>query len=155
MKRVQVGGNRKGRAQAWALVDDEDFEAISAYRWHLHEGYAGRNALIDGCKRIILMHRQILNLVPGDATRTADHRNRNRLDNQRANLRVLTRSQQRENVSPYGQSGIRGVDLRDGRWRARCRSKYLGSFATIEEAEAVVKAFRAQHMPYSEEAASA
>jgi hypothetical protein len=152
MRRVQVGGNRSGMPQAWALVDDEDFEAISAYRWHLHEGYAGRNALIDGCKRIILMHRQILGLVPEDTGRTGDHKNRDRLDNRRENLRIITRAQQRENVSPYGRSGVRGVSFRDGRWRARCRNKHLGSFPTIEEAEAVVRAYRAQHMPFSEEA---
>lgn len=155
MKRIPVGGNRRGVPDAYALVDDADFESLSLYRWHLHEGYAARNMrLSDGRKRVVLMHRQVLGFVPGDG-RQADHRNRNRLDNQRENLRPATHAQQRQNVTTYARSGVRGVYPSKGRWAARYARKHLGTFDTIEEARVVVEAYRAQHVPYSEEASAA
>jgi hypothetical protein len=156
VKRIRVGGNRRNSPiRGWALVDDEDFERFSAHSWHMHEGYAARNERQpDGRKRIVLMHREILGLERGDGWE-ADHINRDRLDNQRENLRVLTKGQQRQNMTTYSSSGYRGVSFHEGRWRARAFHVNLGGFDTPEQAAAAAAAYRAQHMPYSEEAQAA
>jgi hypothetical protein len=141
---------KDGRIKAYATVDHEDVELVSAYAWRLHRlGYATANG------STVLMHRLILGLGKGDS-RQADHVNRSRLDNRRANLRIVTRAQNIQNVPGRGgRSKYRGVDLYvpTGRWRARCqlggRQHNLGYFATEDEAAAAALAFRREHMPYS------
>jgi hypothetical protein len=66
------------------LVDDADYEWLSMWRWEYQSGYAVRKE--DG--RTIRMHREITDCPPGF---DVDHINRNRLDNRRSNLRVVTR----------------------------------------------------------------
>ena len=79
-----------------ALVDDEDFAWLSQWSWCLNSrGYAVRAERKDGKSFAVLMHRQVLGLVPGDG-RVADHRNHNRLDNRRSNLRACSNA---ENVA--------------------------------------------------------
>ena len=98
------------------------------------------------------LHREILPPPPG---MEVDHRNRDKLDNRRVNLRHLTRAQQQQNVSARGASTVRGVDLihRTGRWRARGYQDglgvHVGYYATAEEADAAVVAWRAEHMPFA------
>lgn len=66
----------------FALVDDTDYEKLSAYQWHLTAGkYAGSDAAGG------TMHRIILN-PPADMF--VDHINHNTLDNRRKNLRVVS-----------------------------------------------------------------
>ena len=50
------------------------------------------------------LHREVLGLTPGDGLET-DHRNGDRLDNRRSNLRVATRAQNAQNVP--ARSGYR------------------------------------------------
>jgi hypothetical protein len=88
---------------------------------------------------------------------------RKRLDNRRANLRLCTPQGNSENRGPTrsSRSGVRGVSWHAGvgKWQAtvwlRGRSYYLGIFDSVEEAGAVAAAFRAEHMPFSEEANAA
>ncbi len=71
----------------YAIVDVEDFETLSKYKWYAinHRGafYAGRN----GGRKIMFMHRYIMQPPEG---RFVDHIKRNGLDNRRANLRIVT-----------------------------------------------------------------
>lgn len=133
----------KGKA---ALVDDADFEALSRYPWFLGKGgYAVRNSrgLI---RRHIYMHREVLNTPTGLDT---DHVNGNRLDNQRANLRVATRSQNMANskVGKANRSGYKGVhfDTQRQKYRASIRIggklKHLGVFTSPEYAKAAYDDF--------------
>lgn len=79
-----------------ALVDDVDYESVSKYKWYYHSsGYAGSQIVIDGKKRYIYMHRQILNCTP---TQEIDHVNHNGLDNRRCNLRVCSRAENNRNT---------------------------------------------------------
>lgn len=149
---------RAGRQiTGYALVDAEDFEWLGQWRWRLHsDGYVYRNYRLGGKQFTVRMHRLILGLAHGDP-REGDHINRDRLDNRRANLRVATAAQQRQNESPRGgASRYRGVSWCQGRWQAVVnldgQRHYLGRFATEEEAAAVAARWRAEHMPFSEDA---
>lgn len=101
MKLIPVGKD------AFALVDDEDFEAVSALAWHLTEsGYAVWRGREHGRKKTLRMHRLILGDVKGDV----DHIDGNKLNNQRSNLRPATRTQNNGNCRP----------------RSGCSSRYKG-----------------------------
>ncbi len=126
-----------------ALVDDEDFEELSRYKWYVAGGwntfYARRSASLQD--KSVLMHRLIMQTPEGMQT---DHKNGDGLDNRRENLRVCTRSQNRMNSGRQANntSGYKGVNLEKsvGKWRARImvsgKHKSLGLFTTKEEAYA-------------------
>ena len=125
-----------------AIVDDEDFTAISAFRWCLHSrGYAVRKGPRDrvGRREVILMHRSISAALHGTEV---DHINGNRLDNRKANLRFATSSQNHANqkLSSKNTSGAKGVSFnqKSGRYYSEIhlnrRKKFLGSFSSIASA---------------------
>ena len=108
MKRIQLTQGK------FALVDDKDFKELSKRKWYAHETgntfYALRS-IWDGKKQFrISMHRQLLGLSFGDG-KIADHRNRNGLDNRRANLRVVSKSKNGRNrkLQVNSTSGHPGV----------------------------------------------
>jgi hypothetical protein len=152
---------------AYAIVDDDDFEWLSRWRWGLKKGYAARTVHRRKQKPpqlTFLMHRRILGLEHGDR-RQGEHKNRDRLDCRRSNLRVAMRgyADNNQNKPPYrnNASGYRGVSaLKDGSGMYRARAQLdgkqysLGRFDTPEQADEAVKAWRAQHMPFSEDAAA-
>ena len=116
---------------AIAVIDDEDLEKVSKYRWHQHNcGYSYRydhyyrkpNGRINCVKTYL--HREILGLKPGQ--QEVDHINGDPLDNRRNNLRVSNRSEQNINsVRTSSKSGGRGVVRCDIRgwigWRAQLK----------------------------------
>ncbi|HEX7606116.1 MAG TPA: HNH endonuclease, partial [Usitatibacter sp.] len=80
-------------------MDDEDFEWLSRWRWHLtHYGYVARDEIVDGKQRRVAMHRVILGLAHGDP-REGDHGNRNKRDNRRGNLIVVTKAENGQNLA--------------------------------------------------------
>jgi hypothetical protein len=139
MKTVPLHGEKAaGRV---ALVDDADYELVSQYRWHVWQRerafYAAANVRRPGGRRTtIKMH----NLILGYAG--IDHRNGNGLDNQRANLRPATQSQNVHNMRSYAASSspFKGVswDGQRQRWTARIfvggRKRHLGRFTVEEDA---------------------
>lgn len=110
--------------------------------------------------RGLRLHRVIAGVPVGDPT-MVDHWDRDRLHNCRANFRLVCNAANSQNQSNRGAtSKHRGVMLHQatGRWQARMRLDYgrvdlHGLFDTEEEAAAQVALWRAEHMPYSEEAA--
>ena len=144
--------NRAGDVVAHALVD-EGFQ--TKHRWFFTQGYVKRYRRVGGKQEIVLLARQILGLKKWDP-REVDHINRNKLDNRRCNLRVVTRNQNRQNVPAQAKSGFRGVYVdRAGRWYAQVRVggklNHLGTFDNEEEAARVASDFRREHLPYSYE----
>ena len=124
-----------------ALVDDEDYERLSAYRWCAlkseHTFYAVRNV---GRSEKVLMHRELLAAPRG---MEVDHISGDGLDNRRCNIRIATSRQNKHNqgIRRSNKSGYKGVHLnRNGRWRARMRIPgghlHLGYFDTAELANA-------------------
>lgn len=143
---------RAGGVHGHALIDAGDLALISGRSWHLtRQGYPRANRPGGGFD---YLHRFLFGLVDGDE-REVDHVNRDKLDNRRANLRVLSRAQNQQNVASCGRSGVRGAtwDSATKRWRAvvklNGRSYQLGRFDSAEEAGARAAAFRREHMPYA------
>ncbi len=142
--------------RAYALVDAADAEMVNQWRWSLHKrGYAVRHQKIDGVQRAILLHRQILGLVHGDGL-DGDHKNRNRLDCRRSNLRPTPKHGNRQNVpSRGGSSAYRGVSMvkTTGKWEAyvnvRGKKKNLGYFSDEAQAGAAALVARQEVMPYA------
>lgn len=105
------------------------------------------------------MHRQILGLAVGDP-RQGDHRNRDRTDNRRSNLRIVAAGQQPQNQgSPLlingkpPESPFRGVykvkkkGVWRGVWKAVVNQHYLGCFDDEAAAAEAARAYRLATMP--------
>ncbi len=95
-----------------ALVDDEDFDRLVQLKWHCGSGgYAVHRVWPSG---LILMHRFILNSPKGMVT---DHIDRNRLNNQKNNLRVCHQTNNARNRNPdRGHSSLfKGVSIHSTR----------------------------------------
>ena len=128
-----------------ALVDDEDFEYLSQWKWHIEKVrnniYAKRTSSRneDGKQSTIRMHRFIMNAKKYEIV---DHENRNGLDNQKHNLRFCTRNQNAYNRKAFkgSTSRYKGVWQSKGRnkWVSRIwingKQKYLGTFEDENQA---------------------
>jgi hypothetical protein len=126
----------------FAIVDDEDFERLSKWKWHANlqssRFYAARTL------KKILMH----NVVLGHAQNrkiVVDHINRNSLDNRKCNLRLVTQSENLLNHKRK-QDGIvyRGDFPKPWRLRIRIgkyKRKHIGIYATRQEAEEALHAY--------------
>lgn len=89
MKKIQLGGHKKGsEIKGYALVDDEDYEYLNQFSWFLSNGYAFRRI---SYRKNRGMHRFILQ-SPKKGLQV-DHKNGNRLDNRRKNLRLASSAQ--------------------------------------------------------------
>lgn len=146
---------RDGSVRAVAFVDPID-AAQAEHRWSLHsDGYAVRQ--VD--RRAVLLHREIMGCTRGDGIEI-DHENGNRLDNRRSNLRLANRSLNGQNRRKIlSATGLRGVSLHKASGlyiayaRLNGRRVHLGYRRTPEAAAALSAQYRAEHMPYSADAA--
>lgn len=121
-----------------ALVDDADYDWLNQWKWNAqsnkHTFYANRTVCVKGIKKGISMHRLIMGLT--DRIFEVDHRDRNGLNNQRANLRVCTHKQNAVNRGGFKNqtSKHKGVYFhkRDGNWRGGIKNNgitiHLGMF---------------------------
>lgn len=129
---VGHGGPGSGHA---ALVDDNYYELVSQYPWHVRSKgrtfYAKRKWRENGVQHTQGMH----SLITGWPY--VDHRDHNGLNNQWYNLREATQPQNSWNESkgPGTSSQYKGVTWRRdaGKWQAQIkvhyRNHYLGCFA--------------------------
>lgn len=118
----------------FALVDEERFDDLSTFAWCFSSGSAVRNA--NG--GFIYMHHVVL---PPPTGMLVDHRNGDRLDNRRDNLRYATVVQNMRNVrKAKGSCRFKGVSfIRDrgvfqAHVHANGRTTYLGQFCSAEDA---------------------
>jgi hypothetical protein len=104
-----------GKSGKFAIVDSEDFEWLSTWKWqYINSGYANRVTNVGGRISVggayvnIPMHRAITKCEKG---LVVDHINGNKLDNRKENLRVCSHTQNLWNssYSKRGVSGYRGV----------------------------------------------
>ena len=125
----------------YALVDDDDFEWLNQWKWCFDGEYVSRRKHILGSgssgtqkTRKIYMHRLINKTPIGYET---DHIDRNKLNNQRNNLRTVNHSSNRMNISlqKNNTSGYKGVscyiDGRKKKWLASIGSERLGTYFTL------------------------
>ncbi|MBN2134054.1 MAG: HNH endonuclease [Sedimentisphaerales bacterium] len=120
----------------FAVVDAEDYEWLSQYKWHANRRGRKVYALAMKNGRVVTMHRLIMRPRKGCVV---DHIDGNGLNNRRCNLRVCTRRQNAANMGPRGGASefvgvYRQRDKRGAQivWRGK---KYkLGSYDTDVEA---------------------
>ena len=130
------------------IVDEKDYSYLSTFTWSERgEGYAATT--IAGVS--IYMHRMLLN---PPSNMCVDHINRNKLDNQRKNIRLCTCSQNGVNraLRESNTTGYIGVTWHkvakkfQARIRLNGRKTHLGLFVSSEDAakaydEAAIKEF--------------
>jgi len=98
MKLIKLGGKKYSLN---AIVDDDDFDRISKYKWSVHKKgncfYAHRGFVCNGKLKHVLMHQEILNF-PKDLD--IDHINGNSIDNRKSNLRICLHQENAYNRRP-------------------------------------------------------
>lgn len=120
-------------------IDDDDFELVSKFSWHIQGGYAkaqvGSRKL--GTRRYVSMHRLIMCSV--SETRMIDHINRDKLDNRKCNLRFCDKSQNGMNrgVQTNNKIGEKNISWskQKNRWRVVVSRKHIGFFRTLAKAK--------------------
>ncbi len=131
-----------------ALVDNEDAALVNERRWHLGgHGYAYTRRLRSDppeWPKQVSMHHLILGLCSMRGHKTVvDHRNHDRLDNRRPNLRVTNHAgngAHRSGLNRNNTSGFSGVHWREDKrlWCARAGGgatrACVGYFKTAEAA---------------------
>ena len=130
-----------------AMVDDEDFEELSKFRWSVsgdgkRYAYYARRYVGERSGKLayIAMHTEIMN---PPSRMVVDHANGDGLDNRRGNLRVCSHGENMFNKRKYrSQQSSKCVQFlpRSGKWTSRIQCsgvrKYIGFFKTEEEASA-------------------
>ncbi len=127
-----------------ALVDDEDYERVAAFKWTALTAKRKHGIVVYGYRRegwdnatrkwtrMVYLHQFIMDAPSGF---DVDHRDGNGLHCWRGNLRVGTRSQNLANNRRHiGASGYRGVSFDDGKPFAQISAQRLGTFETAEDA---------------------
>lgn len=130
-----------------ALVDDEDFERVSKFKW----GYTK-----NGSNEYVRRTTQVINKIGGDRVYLhhevfgkgfIDHKNGNGLDNRKENLRFATRSQNNCNRRKLDKNIPKGVyfckaskkPVYIAQIKFNKKHYYLGRFKTAEEAHEAYK----------------
>lgn len=150
MKKLQLHG-KYGEGN-FALIDDDIFEIVNEYKWSLRKGYVVSTMSHHKDRKIGIRHK-VINLhhivLPFNEGMDIDHKNRNRLDNRRSNLRHIKRSVNSLNgkLRKQNTSGHRGVgwDKAAHKWKASIKLNYkqitIGRYKTFEEAVRARKNF--------------
>ena len=140
MSRVTTATIVARNTGAIAIVDTKDVTFLSQFTWSQNpRGHLVRN----DHGRVLMMHRVIAGRAGLSLCAYIDHKDGNKLNNTRTNLRPATNQQNQFNTKRQANntSGFKGVtwDKHNKRWLARIRfgkgnRKHLGSFATAQEA---------------------
>lgn len=122
----------------WAIVDAEDFELVSKFKWRSSGGVYGYvrtsvTSSIPNEQDTILMHRLIMR-APSHLK--VDHKNHDPLDNRKSNLRLCTPSQNFGNAGKRKNSKqpYKGIEPWGNKWRAKILARHIGLFSTPEDA---------------------
>jgi hypothetical protein len=137
MKRIPL---TKGKE---ALVDDQDYECVSQFRWHTSVSGVSNHAARKepGSRKTVYMHQLVASLMDIPTGVHIDHKDTNGLNNCRDNLRQATHRKNLMNRGPQtnNTSGFKGVYLYRGtKWRATITVKgknyHIGNFDDKVEA---------------------
>ena len=121
IREIKLSGKHGGVAKVSAV----DFDRVSKYKWYTRSGYACS-------KQVGMMHKFILgersNDIPSDYV--IDHKNREKTNNCRSNLRYTSESFNSWNRVTVGNSIYRGVywSKKDKKFHAKFLGENLGTF---------------------------
>lgn len=114
VRQIIINSSKYG--QKIILVDEEDYERVSKYRWKInkrrHNFYA--QAWIKNTDQTVMMHRFIMGVEIGNKGLVVDHIDGNGLNNSKSNLRACTNKQNcwNQRLAVNNTSGFRGVTHR-------------------------------------------
>jgi len=126
------------------LVDVEDYVLLNRHNWYVKNGYAV--TILNG--KSIYMHRLVFGLVPSGMV--VDHKDMDKLNNQKSNLRLATHKQNAFNNTGGVKGRLVGVKKRlsstgQERWYAKCnwndKEIHIGVRDTEKEAGILRDAF--------------
>lgn len=128
--------NRHNEENGRAIIDIEDIEKVSKYKWG-----TAKSGYVRNVKYSLSLHQLIIGFMP-EKPNVIDHINRNRYDNRRSNLRIVDFSINGFNKGKQSNntSGYVGVywDKNRNKWEASIKidrkKRFLGYYNTIEEA---------------------
>lgn len=162
---IVIFSQKHGRLEA--LISTKKLEKADEFpgKWYVVWNEASNTFYVHGCVPFVngkqrngALHRWITN---APESMHVDHFDHDGLNNKDDNLRICTNAENQQNrvgAQKNSTTGIRGViwDKRRSKWRAQIKingkSKHVGSFTSILEAERAVKEARSKYMPYSQEA---
>lgn len=140
MKKFTI--TRRNKTKHIVSVDDEDWDLVSKYTWHVQirdgkveavQTHVYRNGKQTSPK----LHQLIMGPVPPEYA-NIDHIDRNPLNNCRTNLRFATLSEQQINqgMQRNNTSGVTGVywNKENNKWKVMIDNKYLGYYEVFEKA---------------------
>lgn len=137
LKKISISNGK------FTIIDDEDYEKCSKYKWTYHpSNYAYRHESVNGKIIRVYLHRFLLgdNILSGFVV---DHINGNGLDNRKQNLRIVTNKQNTRNTQKqkrHTSSIYKGVcwDKSRQKWIVHIEvdghQKYLGRFSSERDA---------------------
>ena len=147
MKEIQLyGKNGKGLV---TLVSDEDYEELNKFFWgvtktkinmYVSRGSTYKEKTLLNYPNVVLMHRQIFNLIPGNQNIQVDHADHDGLNNQRTNIRKCSAAENSYNKRPFGTvSTYKGISkCSEGKYQTHLQFKgkriTMGYFETETEA---------------------
>lgn len=109
MRQISIPWERDGkRSVEFALIDDQFFDEVKKFRWHITNVGNVKYATTWGKNpKTTYMHRMIMTMHYGRVlrhTEEVDHIDHNGLNNQLSNLRLATRSQNQSNQRRHKDS---------------------------------------------------
>ncbi|HEY1248828.1 MAG TPA: HNH endonuclease [Nitrososphaera sp.] len=133
-----------------AIIDDEDYDLISQYKWCAHWNGTRWYAISATGGHRVRMHRLLIDVPEGYEV---DHINGDSLDNRKQNLRVVTRAKNLQNreANKNSTSKYIGVYLESGtgKFRAALKKNGItyrgGRYKTEEEAAKARDILALQH----------
>lgn len=120
------------------IIDTDDFEKVKNYCWYISsQGYVCANSRNGNSKRLNI-HRIVMDAKKGDLV---DHKNWNKLDNRKSNLRLASKSQNNTNIKlkSNNTTGYPGITMnKSGSYVVRISQNgtriYLGTYKNFEDA---------------------
>ena len=139
--------NKNKELVAKVIVSEIDWKWLMQHKFYLEKNGYARTRI--GKSRIYI-HRLIMK---PENEMVVDHINRNRLDNRRENLRIITLAENAQN-KPFrngrGVSYIPSSNKYQSQAKQNGKQIRLGLYETREEAAKVAAEWRKNNMPFSE-----